>query len=161
MSDWIFYACVLAVIAGGLVAGIFMAFSDFIMKALLAASPRSGIEAMQEINRKVYGSLFLILLMGMAALSLALAVSAMIFGAGPASFWVLGGAGLYGIGTFLVTVIFNVPMNQKLDRMDPAAPETASYWSVYTARWTAWNHVRSLASAGSAVCYLISSLLLI
>ena len=40
----------IAVIATGLLAGVFLTFADFIMRSLTSARPK----AMQEINRKVY-----------------------------------------------------------------------------------------------------------
>ena len=57
----------LAVIATGLVAGVFLTFSDFVMRSLAASEAIAGAEAMQEINRKVYGSIFLTLFLGMTA----------------------------------------------------------------------------------------------
>ena len=71
--DMILIACTAAVIACGVIAGVFLAFSDFVMKSLSAASPASGIEAMQLINRKVHGSVFLALLIAMAVTSAVLA----------------------------------------------------------------------------------------
>ena len=57
----LFLATQLAVIATGLVAGVFLTFSDFVMRSLSASEAIAGAEAMQEINRKVYGSIFLTL----------------------------------------------------------------------------------------------------
>lgn len=158
--DMILIACTAAVIACGLIAGVFLAFSDFVMKSLSAASPVSGIETMQLINRKVYGSVFLTLLIAMAVASVALALYASVLMTGPAAGWIMAGCASYVIGVFIVTMVFNVPMNQRLDAMNRESAETVSYWTVYAPSWTLWNHVRTIASAGSAVCFLIGSLLL-
>jgi hypothetical protein len=56
--------------AMALVAGVFMAFSDFVMRSLRVAAPGAGIEAMQQINREVYGSVFLVGLLGLVPVSL-------------------------------------------------------------------------------------------
>ena len=48
-----------------LVSGVFLAFSDLVMRSLRRASPTVGIEAMQMINREVYGSAFLVALLGL------------------------------------------------------------------------------------------------
>ncbi len=157
-SNLILFACGLAVIVCGLVSGVFLAFSDFIMKSLAAASPDSGIESMQLINRKVYGSVFLILLMGMAALSLVLSGYAYQRMSGSASGWIVVGGAIYFIGVFLVTIVFNVPMNKRLDMMDLAAAETATYWSTYVPTWTFWNHIRTFSAAVSSACFLIACL---
>ena len=158
--DLILIACATAVIASGLIAGVFLAFSDFVMKSLCAASPASGIEAMQLINRKVYGSVFMFLLIAMLVISVALAIYASVYMTSPATAWIISGCALYAIGVFIVTMVFNVPMNQRLDAMVPENTETASYWAVYGSSWTLWNHVRTIASAGSVVSFLIGFLLL-
>lgn len=41
-------------VAYGLVAGVFLTFSDFVMRSLGAVTPASGIAAIQSINRRVY-----------------------------------------------------------------------------------------------------------
>lgn len=158
--DLILIACATAVIASGLIAGVFLAFSDFVMKSLCAASPASGIEAMQLINRKVYGSVFMFLLIAMLVISVVLVFYAFVYMTGPAAAWIISGCALYVIGVFIVTMVVNVPMNQRLDAMNHDGAETASYWVVYGSSWTLWNHVRTIASAGSAVSFLIGCLLL-
>jgi len=158
--NWILFVCGASVIACGLVSGVFLAFSDFVMKSLVTASPMSGIEAMQIINRKVYGSVFLTLFMGMAPVSLLMAGYAYFRVSGPAQAWIIIGAALYLIGAFLVTMVFNVPMNQRLDAMDLSAPETVAYWAKYARHWTFWNHVRTLASVGATLCFLVGCVLL-
>ncbi|WP_078569715.1 hypothetical protein [Thioclava sp. F36-7] len=65
---------VAATLATGLVAGVFLTFSDFVMRALGRAELAAGIEAMQMINREVYRSLFATLLLGLAFVSILLAV---------------------------------------------------------------------------------------
>lgn len=159
-SQLILIACATAVIICGLIAGVFLAFSDFVMKSLHAARTASGIESMQLINRKVYGSIFLTLLIAMAVASVCLAAYASLRMAGPEAVWIVAGCALYAIGVFVVTMVFNVPMNQRLDAMNHASEETASYWAIYARSWTSWNHVRTVASAGAAICFLIGSLTL-
>ena len=155
-DDLILIACAAAVVACGLIAGVFLAFSDFVMKALFAASPASGIEAMQLINRKVYGSVFMALLIAMLVTSVVLVPYTAVYMTSPAVVWIICGCVLYVIGVFIVTVAFNVPMNQRLDAMNHESDETASYWTVYASSWTLWNHVRTIASIGCVVCFLIA-----
>jgi uncharacterized membrane protein len=65
------------------------------------------------------------------------------------------GCVLYLAGTFLVTAVFNVPMNDALEDVDPAGPDAASTWTIYVEKWTVWNHVRSVAALmGSALLVL-------
>jgi uncharacterized membrane protein len=142
-------------IASALVAGVFLAFSDFIMRSLTVAEPAAGIEAMQQINRKVYRSLFLVLLMGLAPVSLVLAIAAFWAGNGPAAVWLSAGAGVYLLGVIAVTMAGNVPMNKRLDRLRLPDAGAANYWREYGVRWTRLNHLRTLASALAAGLFLI------
>ncbi len=158
MTDAILFLAVVAVLAGGLVAGVFLTFSDFVMKSLTASRPAAGIESMQQINRKVYGSLFLTLFMAMAVVSAVLAGLAWYSLPAGASAWMIAGAATYLAGVFAVTVVCNVPMNKKLDVMAIGGPDTAAYWITYGSAWTAWNHLRSLASFAATVCFLVGCL---
>lgn len=150
-----------AALVTAMVAGVFLTFSDFVMKGLTTASPPGGMEAMQVINRKVYGSVFLVLLLGMAPVSAGLAAYAYYFVPGGAALWITSGAGLYIVGVVLVTMICNVPMNKQLDGLDIASADGTAYWVEYGADWTGWNHVRTVCSAASALCFLVGCLLII
>lgn len=138
-----------------LVAGVFLAFSDFVMRSLGAARPSAGIEAMQQINRKVYGSVFLIWLLGLVPVSAGLMLYAWLAIDGPAQAWFLVGGALYVVGTFLVTVLGNVPMNRRLDAMPPDGAATRTYWATYATIWTLWNHLRTAAAVLAAAAFLI------
>ena len=59
MSPFIFYLTHLAVLAYALVGGVFLAFSDFIMRALSLTGGSGGAEAMQAINREVFRWVFM------------------------------------------------------------------------------------------------------
>ena len=67
MSPFFFYLAHLAVLAYALVGGVFLAFSDFIMRALSVTSGYGGAEAMQAINREVFRWVFMTLFLGLAA----------------------------------------------------------------------------------------------
>ncbi|MEQ8896575.1 MAG: DUF1772 domain-containing protein [Roseovarius sp.] len=138
-----------------LVSGVFLGFSDFIMRSLRVASPRAGIEAMQEINREVLSSVFVFSLLALAPVSLGLMGYAWWAMSGPARGWFIAGGAVYVVGTFLVTLFGNVPMNRRLDVMAVDGPETEAYWAHYAVAWTRWNHVRTVASALAAVALLV------
>jgi uncharacterized membrane protein len=63
---------VLAALGAGLVAGIFFAFSTFIMAALARLPAEGGIAAMQSINVAVLNPLFFLAFFGTAAIALVL-----------------------------------------------------------------------------------------
>jgi uncharacterized membrane protein len=131
----IFALTFLSILGTGLVAGIFFAFSVFVMRALGRLPPTGGIAAMQSINVAV---LNLAAFFGMAVLSLALAVVALVGWSLP---YLLAGSLLYLVGTILVTIVFNVPLNNRLASVTPDGAEAASLWTRYLSTWAAWNHV--------------------
>jgi uncharacterized membrane protein len=53
-------------------------------------------------------------------------------------------------GSFMVTILCNVPLNKALASVPAESPETSGLWASYLSRWTAWNHVRTLASLVAA-----------
>lgn len=156
-SETLLFLTGAAVIASGLVAGVFLTFSDFVMKSLAAAGPTGGIVPMQMINRKVYRSLFMALFLGLTVASLGLVVYAVTSLSGPERAWTVAGGVAYLVGVFLVTMICSVPMNNRLDVMEAAVTETATFWPDYVRSWTRWNHVRTAACAASSVFYLIAT----
>jgi len=158
-SDWFFFICQGSIVASGLVSGVFLTFSDFVMRSLKGAGAESGIKVMQIINREVLTTLFMVLLLGMAAVSLFLAGYAGLWISGPVSLMIVVGGLLYLVGVFGVTLVFNVPMNHRLETMDCASNEAMDYWArIYLPRWTFWNSVRTAASAAAAICFLIACL---
>jgi uncharacterized membrane protein len=73
----------------------------------------------------------------------------------PESAYVLAGAGLYIVGTFIVTLIFNVPLNNRLAAIAPTDRGAPALWATYMDRWTMWNHIRTLAAAGALAAYIL------
>ena len=74
----------------------------------------------------------------------------------PGNGLLLAGSLLYLAGAFLVTMICNVPRNNRLAAVDPATAEGARVWSAYLREWTAWNHVRTVASAAATVAFILA-----
>ena len=137
------FALTLAAALGcALVAGIFFAFSNFVMKALFRIPAQSGIAAMQAINVAVLNPLFFALFFGTAALC-----ALLLFLRWESPFALIG-AGLYLVGTIGVTMAFNVPRNNALARVDAAG--SVALWRLYVQEWTWWNHVRTLAASVAA-----------
>jgi uncharacterized membrane protein len=145
----------LAILAYALVGGVFLAFSDFIMRSLSLTGGTGGVEAMQVINREVFRWVFMALFLGMAAVSLAVAGYGATHLAHPSGALILLAGLIYLVGCFGVTVVFNVPMNEALASMDLSEETTRAYWSsTYLPRWTFWNTVRTVACGLSAALLL-------
>ena len=159
MSTTIFLLMQFAIIAYALVGGVFLAFSDFIMRSLALTGGHGGVEAMQVINREVFRWVFMALFLGMAAVSLVVASYGAFGISGPAGTVIMMSGLVYLVGTFGVTVFFNVPMNEALAGMEMSSGATRDYWlQTYVPRWTFWNSVRTFASAASAALLLVGLL---
>jgi uncharacterized membrane protein len=151
-----FVLVVLGVLGAGLAAGVFCAFSTFVMKGLGSLPPAQGVAAMNAINRAATTPTFMIVFVGSAVLCTVLAVVTFVLWPDDGTVELLLGSGLYLIGVFGVTAVANVPRNDTLLRMDPGSPEAALYWRTYVSEWTRWNHVRTVAAAGAAVSYVLA-----
>jgi uncharacterized membrane protein len=156
MGGLLLILTLLSATGAGLVAGIFFAFSAFVMTALGRLSAPNGISAMQSINVAVLNPVFFSVFFGTGAVSLALAIAALVRWSAPDALYPLVGALLYVVGCVLVTVVFNVPLNNKLKAVDPESSDGASLWSAYLTTWTAWNTVRTVASLAASVLFTLA-----
>ncbi|HEX7183631.1 MAG TPA: anthrone oxygenase family protein [Thermoanaerobaculia bacterium] len=157
LADQVLFALTLVALLGsGLMAGAFFAFSTFVMRALSRLPAGEGIAAMQAINVAVINPLFLGAFLGTGALSVAAIAAAWMRWGKPGTAYLLAGGILYLLGTFFVTVLCNVPLNNSLAAVAPADPEGARHWVNYVSRWTAWNHVRTAAALLAACSFAMA-----
>ena len=106
-----------AVLGSGAIGGVFFAFSSFVMRALGRLPAEQGLAAMQSINVTVINPHFLGGFLGTAVISLAaILVAGLRWGESGATLYATGGA-LYVVGTFLVTMGRNVPLNTDLEKV--------------------------------------------
>ncbi|MCA6106165.1 anthrone oxygenase family protein [Bradyrhizobium cenepequi] len=138
----------------GLMAGLYFAFSTFIMGALGRIDQPSGIAAMNAINADILRSLFMPLFFGTTLVSAILAVVAVFLVGEAGSLAMLAGGIVYVVGMFVVTMIFNVPLNNALAAADRASSDAASLWARYLKEWTFWNHVRTIASTAACALFI-------
>jgi uncharacterized membrane protein len=150
MSRLVQYVTFGAALGCGLSAGVFFAFSAFVMPALDRLPSAHSIRAMNSINKLAVTPAFMTALFGTALACVALGAWAVIsWGERPAA-WVLAGSALYLLGTIVVTMAANVPLNDALAIVDPDAAGASGRWSSYLADWSAWNHARVAASLAAA-----------
>ncbi|MFM9277612.1 anthrone oxygenase family protein [Paenibacillus jiagnxiensis] len=156
MTNLFYYLTFAAALGSGLLAGIFFAFSTFVMTALSRLPAGQSIYAMQSINDVIVKSSFIVVFMGTTALCLILGiVSCARFGTAGAGY-VLAGCLCIIVGAFLVTAIFNVPLNNELATITPGSSDAAGVWGRYIAGWMPWNHVRTMASIAALVLFVIA-----
>jgi uncharacterized membrane protein len=145
-----------SVLGCGLVAGVFFAFSTFVMKALAQQPPVQGIAVMQSINITVINPWFMGVFLGTGAACLMLSVYSLLKWQQPDAVYLLVGSLLYLIGTLGVTISFNVPLNDALAIANPSSTAGAKLWATYLVNWTFWNHVRTGAALAAATAILVS-----
>jgi uncharacterized membrane protein len=155
-SKMIFVLTFVSALGCGLVAGIFFTFSNFVMKSLARLSPAQGIAAMQTINADVLNRWFFAAFFGTALCCLVLAVSSLLGWHKPGAIYLLVGSLLYLVGTILVTIMFNVPLNDSLAPVDPASADASRLWIAYIKSWTAWNHVRTATALAAAASFTLA-----
>ena len=138
----------------GLMGGVYFAFSAFVMTALGRLDQSAGIAAMNAINVDIVRSLFMPLFLGTTVAGVALAVMGALRFSEAGAAGMIAGGGLYVIGMFVVTVVFNVPLNDALAAVQPSSPEAGAVWMAYLKDWVFWNHVRTVASVVASALFV-------
>ena len=156
MDRWLFVLTLVAALGAGLVAGIFYAFSSFVMKALFRRPAAEGIAAMQSINVVVLNPWFLGVFFGTGIVCAVAFVAALFRWHEPGAAYLAAGSVLYLVGTLWVTIAFNVPRNNALAALAPGDPDAAVRWASYVSGWTRWNHVRTAAALAGAAAFILA-----
>jgi uncharacterized membrane protein len=152
----LFGATVLAVLGSGLIAGVFFGFAAFMLKAISRLPLPQGIAAMQSITTAIKNSLFLPLFFATATLAVVLALAASFNWSKPGSAYLLLGSLLFLSFPFGVTLLKNVPLNNRLATIKPESAEGASYWEDFRASWALWNHLRWLGALAAMASLLLA-----
>ena len=156
MNSYLFVLNLLAALGCAMMAGVFFAFSAFVMKALARLPAEQGVAAMQAINVAAVTFAFMAALFGTAMACGALAVWALCAWSERFAPYLLVGSLLYLVGTVLLTIAYHVPRNDALARVEPHSGDAESHWVRYLSGWTAWNHVRAAAAIAGATTLTIA-----
>jgi uncharacterized membrane protein len=148
----------LAALFSAAAGGMMYVFSTFVMRGLDRTGPVDAITAMRGMNAEANANpAFLLGYFGATILALAVGVIAVIQLRQPGSWLVLIGAVLTILGA-VITMVFNVPLNNHLDTVNPdglSVADAARDWQAYFSTWTAWNHARTVTSFVGAVLMLV------
>jgi uncharacterized membrane protein len=156
MDEFLVALTAVTALGSGLNAGVFFAFSSFVMKALARLQPAQGIAAMQSINLMAVTPAFMTALFGTATACVALGVWALVDWDASFGPWLLAGSAAYLLGTIGLTVAYHVPRNNALAALRPQGAEAAGRWTRYAAEWTRGNHLRAAASLAAAVSFTLA-----
>ena len=155
MTDtWVTGLLFVSAVGCGLMAGVYFAFSVFVMTALSRIPAASGVAAMNSINVVILRSLFMPLFFGTTVAALVVAALALLRWGTPGAPAMLAGGVLYVLGMFVVTMARNVPLNSALQAADPSSADGAAVWARYLREWTLWNHVRTVASTAACAAFI-------
>ena len=147
----------LAAIASAAAAGMMYVFSTFVMRGLDRTGDVNAIIAMRGMNVEANGNpAFLLGYFAATILALVVGGIAVTHLSQPGNWWVLAGAVLAILGA-VITMAFNVPLNNHLDTVNPdglSLADAAREWQAYFSTWTAWNHARAVTSFVGAALLL-------
>jgi uncharacterized membrane protein len=149
---------IVSALGTGVVGGVFFAFSNFVMAGLARLPAPGGIAAMNSINVTVINPLFMTALFGTGILCLVVAVYALLNWSMGGALLLIVGALAYIVGNIVVTMLFNVPLNNVLAAVDPSSAEGAALWTRYLSEWLMWNHVRTVTAIAATAAFMIALL---
>jgi len=148
------------VLGAGVLSGIYGIFSFCVMQSLNEQPAASAIATMNSINLIIVNPPLMLFFMGTPIVCALMLWSCFNEGLGASAdnkLTIVGALTLL-LGEFLLTLAVHIPKNNALAAYTPlgSASDVAT-WAQYYATWTAWNHVRMLASMITVV--LLSSAL--
>ncbi|WP_033287968.1 DUF1772 domain-containing protein [Amycolatopsis jejuensis] len=145
---------VAAVLAAGLIAGLFYAYTVSVMPGLARADDRTFVTAMRGINIAILNGRFMLSFLGAPLLAVAAVVLHLVTDGAGGLPWLVAGAVLL-VAMLVVTGAINVPMNNALDQ------DTADFTTLRTRfekRWVRWNTARTVLCTAGFGC-LVGALL--
>lgn len=145
-----------AIILTGLSAGFFYAWEVSVIPGTRKIPDMAYLESMQSINRAILNPAFFLIFFGCLILLIISTIQQYNTGA---TFWFLLGSTLsYLLGTFCVTVLGNVPLNDVLDTinltelMEKKAVEFRDFYE------QKWNRLHTIRTAFSVLSFLLAVL---
>ncbi|MGC0418110.1 DUF1772 domain-containing protein [Embleya sp. AB8] len=141
---------VAATITSGLNAGLFAGFAYSVMPGLRRSDDHAFVEVMQNINEVIVNPLFMSCFMGGLGCAVATVWQNRRSTDRALRGWLLAGCAGYA-AMFLITVGFNVPLNDKLAAAgDPNhVSDLAAVRAAFEDKWVAWNIARAVANMAS------------
>jgi uncharacterized membrane protein len=138
-----------AAVLAGLQAGTYFTWATGVMPGLANVDDRTFVAAVQEMNVAIVNPVFMTTFLGTPALAAACAV----FGGNQVRPWAIG-ATVLAVGTVVITVAGNVPLNDALAAAGPVdkISDLAAVRADFEAPWRKLNVGRCLTSAGALAC---------
>ncbi|MEA3437308.1 MAG: DUF1772 domain-containing protein [Thermodesulfobacteriota bacterium] len=148
----------IATLLTGLSAGFFYSWQVSVIPGTKLINARNYIETMQSINRAIINPAFLLIFIGPFLMQI-LAIYQ--FRGTSAMAYLLAACLCYFLGTLLVTVLGNVPLNNSLDLLNSnnMSPEQLDHTRLqYALKWNRLHTLRTVFAVLSFILMLIPTL---
>jgi len=144
-----------AAVAAGLQAGTYFTWATGVMPGLAKVDDRTFVHAMQQMNTAIVNPVFIATFLGaplLAGASIAVAGS-------HARPWAIA-ATVLAVGTLVITVAGNVPLNDALEAAGPVdkIKDLAAVRADFESLWVKLNIARTLTSAGALGALVMTAL---
>ena len=140
---------VAALVAAGLVAGLFYAYACSVMPGIGRGDDRTFVEAMRGINVAIVNPVFLLTFLGAPLL----AGVAIFLNPGPRP-WVIAGFACL-VAMLVITGVVNIPLNNALES---GGDDYAAVRAGFEAVWVRWNVLRAVVSTAGFGCLVAAVL---
>lgn len=144
-----------------LMAGLFFAWSCSVMPGIGRLPDASFLSSMQAMNRAILNPVFFSAFFGALLLLPLSAVLHYHLHPSPRFWLLIAAAILYGTGVFGITMVGNVPLNDRLDAFplsSASASDMAAIRAAFEESWNNLNTIRTLASTLTIVLVIIACL---
>jgi uncharacterized membrane protein len=156
-------AIVLSTLLCSLVAGFVFAFATIVMPGISRLNDRDFLQAFKTMDRVIQDNqpIFMLVWVGSVVSLVGSALSSLWWMDGIDRLLIILASAIYLLGVQLPTATINVPLNNRLQRLDLETlpePELSETRKLFESRWVRWNTIRT-AFATLTVALLLVLLL--
>ena len=140
-------ALIVALLASGLLAGLYYAYAVSVMPALGAFDDRTYIDVMNKINVVIVNPSFMLTFLGSIGFTVLAGACYLKPEARPVLIWI-GIALALNIASLVITSTMNVPLNDKLATATTSTypVDIATLRTQFESSWVRWNVIRALVN---------------
>jgi len=143
---------ILVVLQVGLTSGLLFIFSFAVNPGLARLNEEEYFRAMKFINQVILNPLFFLVFIGPAITMPALTF--MTRNDSDMFIFTLFSTILYISGVILITSFKNVPLNNKLEKLDPKEFKDVFLW--YKKPWNFWHNIRTFVAIASFIIIIVN-----
>ena len=126
------------------------------MKALNEQPPKQAVLVMQSINKIILRPVFFLVFIGTPIMCAVVILLGLISNNATNYYYAYLASLIFIIGSFGVTIIKNVPMNNSLRDLNIEDEGSVAYWQIYSKKWTVWNHIRFWSSLIPCILFTLN-----